>query len=91
MSSCEDETCLLVGTPAVGVFDLAPRAMEDSLLGKAESGHVYKLGRGKFTKGNVAAAKDLLQREFPQVWRLQGNEMHSAPYKYSVAAAMGCD
>ena len=67
MPPCMDETCLLWFTPRVGFTDLAPKSMEESLLGVTEAGQEYKLGRGKVTKGNVAAAKKLLEREYPQV------------------------
>ena len=67
MEPCMDEQCLLFNTPPVGIFPLEPKSMEDSLLGKTEAGQTYKMGKGKFRKGNVKAAYDLLDREFPQV------------------------
>lgn len=68
METCQNPQCLLFGTPAVGVYDkMVPRSTEDSILGKTENGQTYRLGKGKVTKGNVLAARDLLKREFPQV------------------------
>ena len=66
MEPCREEACLLYDTPPVGVFDLEEKSMADSILGKTEAGQVYRLGKGKVTKGNVKAARDLLRREFPQ-------------------------
>ena len=67
MEPCMNEDCLLYSTPPVGFFNLPEKSMEDSLLGKTENGQQYKLGRGKVTRGKVAAAKKLLEREYPQV------------------------
>ena len=67
MPTCQEEKCLLFNTPAVGIFPMEARLMQDSLLGRTENGTVFKMGNGKFTKGNVRAARDLLEREFPQV------------------------
>ena len=67
MEPCTEEHCLLRDTPAVGIFPLPAKSMSESLLGKTERGQKYRLGRGKVTMGNVKAAFDLLEREFPQV------------------------
>ena len=64
---CKTQACLLLNTPRVGVFDLVPRSMKDSLLGKTEEGKSFKFGSGRVTQGNTKAARDLLNREFPQV------------------------
>ena len=67
MEPCTEEHCLLRDTPPVGIFPLPSKSMGESLLGKTEQGQKYRLGRGKVTRGNVRAAFDLLEREFPQV------------------------
>lgn len=64
---CKQENCLLRDTPRVGVFPLDPKRLEDSLLGRCETGLKFKFGKGKVTQGNVKAARNLLTREFPQV------------------------
>ena len=65
--NCKNKRCLLVDTPRVGVFQLEPKSLEESLIGKGERGQTFKFGKGKVTKGNVKAARNLLSREFPQV------------------------
>ena len=70
---CKNKECLLVDTPRVGVFQLKPKSLEESLIGKGESGQTFKFGKGKVTKGNVKAARSLLSREFPQVTKSEKN------------------
>ena len=65
---CNNGTCLLWDTPRVGFFNLEQRSLEDSVIGRGESGTTFKIGKGKITKGNVNAARNLLSREFPQVF-----------------------
>ena len=65
---CDVSGCLLYDTPPVGIFDLKPKPMSESLIGKIKDGTAsFKLGRGKTTKSSVEAAYSLLRREFPQV------------------------
>ena len=64
---CLEKNCLLEGTPPVGTFPLAERAMGSSLVGLAKGGAKYRMGRGKITEGAVNAAYKLLKRECPQV------------------------
>ena len=65
---CQDQDCILFDTPPVGIFELEPKSMEESLLGKINSGEAnFKLGKGKVKKGSVDAAHNLVEREFPQV------------------------
>ena len=64
---CQNVWCLLRGSPPVAVIPLVAKSMKESLLGKTEGGATFKMGKAKFTKGNVAAARELLRREFPQV------------------------
>ena len=65
---CDDSGCLLYDTPSVGIFDLKPKQMSESLIGKIKDGTAsFKLGRGKTTRSSVEAAYSLLIREFPQV------------------------
>ena len=68
--NCKNKKCLLVDTPRVGVFQLEPKSLEESLIGKGERGQTFKFGKGKVTKGNVNAARNLLSREFPQVTQI---------------------
>ena len=52
----------------MGIFELTPKSMEESLLGKVNSGEAnFKLGKGKVKKSTVDAAHNLVEREFPQV------------------------
>ena len=65
---CQDEGCLLFETFPVGIHNLVPKPMEDSLLGRLKGGDVtFKLGRGKVKANSVDAAHSLVEREFPQV------------------------
>ena len=64
---CKDKMCLFLDTPRVGFFNLEPRSLEESLIGRLESGQTFKVGKGKISKGNVNTARNLLSREFPQV------------------------
>ena len=64
---CKNQECLLVGTPRVGIFFLKQKPLEESIIGKGEEGKTFKFGKGKVTRGNVNAARNLLSREFPQV------------------------
>ena len=67
LAPCISDTCLLRDTPAVGVSPLSSKSMAESILGVTEAGKSYKLGKGKVTRGNVAAAKALLDREYPEI------------------------
>ena len=67
---CKNKECLLVDTPRVGVFQLDPKSLDESLIGRGEKGQTFKFGKGKVTKGNVKAARNLLSREFPQVTQI---------------------
>ena len=65
---CEDRDCLLFETFPVGIFNTAPKRMQEALLGRIEGGGVtFKLGKGRATASSVRAAHKLLMREFPQV------------------------
>ena len=65
--NCQNKICLLAGTPRVGVFQLEPKSLDESLIGRGEQGQTFKFGKGRVTEGNVNAARNLLSREFPQV------------------------
>ena len=67
---CKNKECLLVDTPRVGVFQLDPKSLDESLIGRGEKGQTFKFGKGKVTKGNVKAARNLMSREFPQVTQI---------------------
>ena len=67
---CKNKECLLVDTPRVGVFQLDPKSLDESLIGRGDKGQTFKFGKGKVTKGNVKAARNLLSREFPQVTQI---------------------
>ena len=64
---CQNNGCLLANTPPVGIFELDPRSMEDSLLGKVKQGRTFDMGRAKLKSGNVDAAYSLLEREYAMV------------------------
>ena len=67
---CQSESCLLAGTFPVGIFNLTPKSMGDSLLGRVKEGGItFKLGKGKVKTSAVNAAYGLVEREFPQVSR----------------------
>lgn len=84
MSPCCNTTCLLYDTPPVGIFALKPKSVDDAILARTENGQRYKLGKGKVTTGNVQAARDLLEREHPQVGRKPSQWTSKLSYIISV-------
>ena len=78
---CENKECLLVDTPRVGEFHLDPKPLEESVIGKGESGQTFKFGRARVTQGSVKAARTLLAREFPQVTTIFLNQSQFDAFK----------